>query len=87
MEGGSALGAQIQQLRELVAIKESATTNNHARIARLESLHKLAQDSALKCEAELVSCHEDLSKAEDEKQQLLAEVQQSKYATSFSASH
>jgi hypothetical protein len=84
VDEGLASGAQVQQLRDLVASKESVITSNQARIARLEALHKLAQDSALKCEAELVSCHEGLSKAEEEKQRLRAEVHQSKYDTAHS---
>jgi hypothetical protein len=58
--------------------KESAITSNEMRISKLESLHKLAQESAMKCEAELVACHEALTKTQIDNQRLKAEAQQSR---------
>lgn len=79
MSGGAAQsGMQVQQLRELVASKESTVTSQQTRISRLEALHRLAQESALKCEAELDRCSAALSQAEADKQGLAAELQQSR---------
>jgi hypothetical protein len=86
MQGGTSTGqagpvlqhAELEQLRTLLASKESTITMNQMRISKLESLHRLAQESAVKCEAELVSCHEALSKAQVENQKLCAEAQQSR---------
>lgn len=75
---GHAQDDQLQHLRDLVARKESTITANQTRISKLESLHKLAQENALKCEAELFSCHEALSNAQAENEQLAAEAQQSR---------
>ena len=71
-------GGQVAQLRTLVARKESTITASQTRIGKLEALHKLAQESAMKCEAELVSCHESLSRAVVEKQKLSADAQQAR---------
>jgi septal ring factor EnvC (AmiA/AmiB activator) len=75
---GHAQDDQLQHLRETVATKESMITANQTRISKLESLHKLAQESAMKCETELISCHKALSKTKAENEKLAAEAQQSR---------
>lgn len=75
---GDASQSEPAQLRDLLVAREAALATNQARISKLESLHKLAQDSAMKCEAELVACHEALSKTQMENQRLAAEAQQAR---------
>lgn len=79
--------ADAQQLRSLLAVKESALTANQTRISKLEALHTLAQESAMKWEAELVSCHRALSQAQVDGQKLSAEAQHSRCVSVSGAAH
>jgi hypothetical protein len=69
----------VQKLQDILASKESIIAANQTRIERLESLHRLAQDSATKCEAELLSCHDALARSQVDNQQLTAEVERSRW--------
>jgi hypothetical protein len=72
------LSDPVQKLTEILAGKESMIAANQTRIERLESLHRLAQDSAMKCEAELLSSHEALARTQLDNQQLTVEVERSR---------
>lgn len=67
-----------QRLAEIIVNKDKEVAAQQVRVAKLESLHKLAQDSALACESELVSCHQALLAVRQENQSLVSELQNSK---------
>lgn len=72
--------AETSELRGMLADKEAAAAAAETRIARLEALHKLAQDSALQCEAELTEMQEALVKGDLDHQRLVVDLQQSRCA-------
>eukprot|EP00892_Ulva_mutabilis_P011002 jgi/Ulvmu1/8274/UM041_0085.1 len=65
-------------LEEVIVTKEQELAAQKVRILKLESLHKLAQDSALGCEAELVTCHQALAAMRNENECLVCELQKTK---------
>lgn len=62
----------------MVSNQQKELTARQVRIAKLESLHKLAQDSALACESELVSCQRALVFSRQQNDDLVSELQNSK---------
>lgn len=74
----------VQQLRDLLVTKETTITTNQTRISKLESLHKLAQESALKCESQMIASNDQLSQANSENVRLKAEVQAKECAPCYS---
>lgn len=74
----TACHSELQRLQAVVTNQENEVAAHRARIAKLESLHKLAQDSALACESELVSCQHALASCQQQNQKLLSELQNSK---------
>lgn len=66
------------ELKSLLQQKDEEIYAHQLRISKLESLHKLAQDSALKCEADLASCYQELAAAERKNKQLHEELDNSK---------
>lgn len=66
------------ELQKLLEHKDAQLSAHQLRVSKLESLHRLAQDSALKCEADLASCYEALSASERKNERLQEEVDNSK---------
>lgn len=74
----AACNSELQRLQAVVTNQENEIAAHHARTAKLESLHKLAQDSALACESELLSCQHALVSCQQDNQNMLSELQTSK---------
>lgn len=66
------------ELQKLLEQKDAQLSAHQLRVSKLESLHRLAQDSALKCEADLASCYEALSTSERKNERLQEELDNSK---------
>jgi hypothetical protein len=68
---------------ELLASKESIISSQQSRIAKLEDLHTLAQNSALKFEAELSACQKLLAAAKTEKEVAHGKEEELRYVLAF----
>lgn len=66
------------ELQKLLEQKDAQLSAHQLRVSKLESLHRLAQESALKCEADLASCYEALSASERKNKSLKEELDNSK---------
>lgn len=66
------------ELWKLLEQKDAQLSAHQLRVSKLESLHTLAQDSALKCEADLASCYHALSASERKNERLQEELDNSK---------
>lgn len=73
-----ASGTSAAELQKLLEHKDAQICAHQLRVSKLESLHRLAQDSALKCEADLASCYEALAASECKNERLQEEVDNSK---------
>lgn len=79
------LPREAADLQQALDRKDAELAAHQMRVSKLEALHRLAQDSALKCEADLVSCHEALTASEQDKERLLLELDSSKCGPSLTA--
>jgi hypothetical protein len=77
-EKSSAFPPDVPEWQKLLTSRDVELAAQRMRVSKLESLHKLAQDSALKCEADLVACHEALTASNQEKERLLLELDHTK---------
>lgn len=75
MEQTAHPSAELQQFQH---VQEDQITAQQLRIAKLESLHKLAQDSAIACESELNRCQRSLEASKEQNKALLSELSNSK---------
>ena len=69
----SQLAAVQRQLEE----REAVISSGQSRISRLEGLNKLAQVTAMQCEAELSASQASLAHANERLQHVMSELQQS----------
>jgi hypothetical protein len=78
IKASHAIGHGGVTLQKLLEQKDAQISAHQLRVSKLESLHRLAQDSALKCEADLASCYEALSTSERKNERLQEELDNSR---------
>ncbi|KAL0020086.1 hypothetical protein WJX79_009298 [Trebouxia sp. C0005] len=67
-QGESALRIELDVLRQRLTEKEAQVVNGEERLSRLEAVHRVAQDTALRSESQLESTRRSLMELDEDKQ-------------------